>query len=379
MAGYLFSLGEGANVAEVMKSRVFSNLMNPQWKSVAEGTLGDYAAMRPGDNVYFFASRKVYGVGEVLDVGSGQCVVENIPGATSTKRVNWEQIADKALYPFYEKKIVSGKEVERVGRWLISFKPAPLFFQDGVDMDDLLESNPSAFRSLRVFWRRSFIKLDDEENLAFKTALIRRNLAQLNEQMGCIQDCDVPKRMLGAPSPNIPKLLSSKRKTDGTLTSESLLEAGIMYQLAHFDGPTCEVFGRWDYLDRQVNASTFKPIVYMDKIDFFGYKWIEEYRSIIERYLVVELKKDKAEADDALQIMKYVDWVNEECAHGDYSLIDAFLVAHQFSEKSAPKKELSREYVVGRRPAVPKSWSNLKYVTYYVTESGYIRFKNNII
>jgi hypothetical protein len=49
----------------------------------------------------------------------------------------------------------------------------------GIDMDDLLSSDPGAFRSLRVFEQRSFIKLDDEEDRAFRTTLLRRNLDAL--------------------------------------------------------------------------------------------------------------------------------------------------------------------------------------------------------
>lgn len=241
-------------------------------------------------------------------------------------------------------------------------------------MDDLLESNPSAFRSLRVFWKRSFIKLDDEENDAFKTALIRTNIKQYYDQIDSVHDDSVPARLLGGSSPDIPKLLASKRGPDGSLSSESLLEAGILFQLAHFDGRTCDVFGKWSYLSRQVNASPFKPVDYMDRIDIFGYRWIEQYRFIIEKYLVVELKKEQSDQDNVLQVMKYVDWVNEEYAHGDYSLIDAFLVAHEFSEEVSLQEETRREYVVGRRPAHAKAWDNLKLVTYNVTEGGYIEF-----
>ena len=112
----------------------------------------------------------------------------------------------------------------------------------------------------------------------------------------------------------------------------------------------------------------------MDRIDIFGYRWIEQYRFIIEKYLVVELKKEQSDQDNVLQVMKYVDWVNEEYAHGDYSLIDAFLVAHEFSEEVSLQEETRREYVVGRRPAHAKTWDNLKLVTYNVTEGGYIEF-----
>lgn len=374
MAGYLIALGEKADAIKAMEQRVYSTYLSPKWLSWVEGTLGDYATMLPGDNVYFFTDRKIYGIGEILDIGSGQCVVENFPGATSADLIDWQNVANDAIYQFHQITKKNNTISERVGRWIIAFKPSPQFFQYGIDMDDLLESNPSAFRSLRVFWKRSFIKLDDEENDAFKTALIRTNIKQYYDQIDSVHDDSVPARLLGGSSPDIPKLLASKRGPDGSLSSESLLEAGILFQLAHFDGRTCDVFGKWSYLSRQVNASPFKPVDYMDRIDIFGYRWIEQYRFIIEKYLVVELKKEQSDQDNVLQVMKYVDWVNEEYAHGDYSLIDAFLVAHEFSEEVSLQEETRREYVVGRRPAHAKAWDNLKLVTYNVTEGGYIEF-----
>lgn len=37
--------------------------------------------------------------------------------------------------------------------------------------------------------------------------------------------------------------------------------------------------------------------------------------------------------DDVIdQIMKYVDWINQEYAHGDYSMIEAYVVAADFPD-----------------------------------------------
>ena len=48
------------------------------------------------------------------------------------------------------------------------------FFKNGVDMDEVLLSNPEDFRMLRFFHKRSFIKLDDIENKALKTFIIQK-------------------------------------------------------------------------------------------------------------------------------------------------------------------------------------------------------------
>ena len=38
------------------------------------------------------------------------------------------------------------------------------------------------------------------------------------------------------------------------------------------------------------------------------------------------------------QVMKYVDWINQEYAYGDYSMIEAYVVAADFSESVVKKK-----------------------------------------
>ena len=42
-------------------------------------------------------------------------------------------------------------------------------------MDDVLNSNPSAFRKLRFFHQRSFIQLDDIENAALRSYIIQKH------------------------------------------------------------------------------------------------------------------------------------------------------------------------------------------------------------
>lgn len=367
MPGYLFTFSNLDEMRRCISKGCYSTFMSPAWSNPTSGTLGDYVTMKAGDNVYFFSKRKIYGIGKIVDVEPGRCVTENFAGATSKKPVIWEDIAASA--------IMDGRDREgRIHRWIIAFEQDPFFFDKGIDMDDLLSSNPTAFRSLRVFWKRSFIKLDDEENEAFRAALLRINLSELNDRHGEL----LPHRSFDALAkgrePDVPALLASSRKADGSLTSEYLLEVGLLYQLSRFDPPTCEVFGKWDYLSHQVAASPFKPVDYMDHMDVFGYRWIKDYRPVIERYLVAELKKGRAIASDVSQVMKYVDWAHEEYAHGDYSLIQAFLVAHRFAGTVSSTGVSQRDYVVGHRPAEARAWKNLSYVRYYVRDDGYIVF-----
>ena len=373
MPGYLFIIGGSKNDTEaqrrerimgVVRRGVYSTMMSVNWSNAAESTLGDFVTMRPGDNVYFFGKRKVYGIGEVLDAGDGRAVTENFRGSTMPV-VNVEYASSNA--------IVKGTG-DKVGRWVVAFAPSPAFFEEGIDMDDLLLSEPDAFRSLRVMQQRTFVKLDDEENLAFMAAFLRRNLGRLGQVTA--KRPGVPAEVVAGGPPDVRSLLASKRKRDGSLSSEMLVEVGLLHQLSYGDQRTSEVFGRWDYLSHQVNASPFKPVAYMDKIDVFGYRWIRGYGNILEGFLVAELKKDASGADDVPQVMKYVDWVRGEYSHGDYSMVKAFLVANRFDDAvlNGLDRLARRDYVVGCRPAVSRRWSDLTLVTYNVLPDGYVEF-----
>jgi len=266
------------------------------------------------------------------------------------------------------------------------FKPAPHFFKQGVDMDEALSSNPLKFRNLRAFWKLSFIKIDNEENQALKDVLLKINQNLLTKPDGhklyLSNYLDFHSK--------ISKLVKSHADykfqlneilstcADGTkLNHEMALEACILYQLSNKYRNTVDVFGSWDYLSHQVIASPFKPIDYMDKMDVFGYSFIPGYDSTISKYLVIELKKDPANLGDIDQLLKYVDWINGEYSHGDYSMINSFLVAYDFDEEviEYAKENGLRNYTLGRRPAKSEKWTNIKLVKYsYNKENNSVEF-----
>lgn len=381
MAGYLFTFTDEASLFNTIERGSYSTLMNPRWSDAVASTLGDYVTMRPGDSVYFFSKRTVYGIGEIVEVVPEVVAAENYAGASLKPQVeyafiNMNSIADEPI-------VQSGSD-SRVKRWVIAFKPAPYFFATGIDMDDLLMSDPKAFRSLRVFEKRSFIKLDDEEDQAFKAAILRKNIRALySPSESSVKECRYSETLrqyqerIGNRdvSLDIAGLLASSRRSDGSLTSEMLLEVGLLHQLALHDSETESVFGRWDYLSHQVAASPMKPVLWVDRIDVFAYRYIVGNAPIVERYGIVELKKGAVSGDDIQQVMKYVDWVNQEYGTGDYSLISAFLVGSEFDMESITMLDetAERRYTIGR-PARPESWHDLTYVAYHVNENGHISF-----
>ncbi len=383
MAGYLFTLSNEASLRETIRKGRYSTLLAPGWGSSTWGTFGDYLTIKPGDSVYFFSNRKVYGIGCI------ECIVPNCPvlevfdGATNKGRIVESLTGSEHLIDTPE------NEDGKVCRWMVAFVPSPFFFTRGIDMDDLLSSDPNAFRSLRVFEQRSFIKLDDEEDRAFRTTILRRNLDALyysNEDNTFGYEHLTEHARIAEiattrdASPKVQELLAANRKRNGSLVSEAALEAAILSQLSEGEAGATAAFGKWDYLSHQVVASPPKPIRYVDRMDIFGYRWINGYENdcIIEKYLVVELKKDVVRGNDLHQLMKYVDWVRAEYANGDYSLIKAFLVGSSFDMDSIRETmhTTMRFGLVSYRPPVQYQWSDLTLVRYNVGSDGIARFEN---
>jgi hypothetical protein len=148
------------------------------------------------------------------------------------------------------------------------------------------------------------------------------------------------------------------------------VEVGLVQQLARKEADTISIFGELDFITHQLVASPYKPIEWMDKIDVFGYSFIKGCAPSISRFLVCEIKKDMAFKNDIKQIMKYVDWVKESYAEGDYSTIDAFIVASSFEEGAmdALARDAKRIFTMRHRDVVTKEWLNLKLVTYKYNE-----------
>lgn len=378
MAGYLFAFSDRESLLETINRGTYSTLVKPTWRAETTATFADFATMKPGDNVYFFSKREVFGIGEITEITDGEAFLDIFPGASAGSPKKVPDLLERCL-PSAE----IAPSSERIRRWIIAFKPAPHFFSNGIDMDDLLASNPSDFRSLRVFWKRSFIKFDDDENRAFMTALMRANIealqyplpSQIIESSNEALLSELRKQDLSQLKPNFSQYLAKKRTASGALTAEMDLEAGILFQLSNYEVGSIETFGTWNYLSHQVHASPMKAVDYMDKMDIFGYSLIPGY-PIVKSYLVAELKKDKATSDDLPQLMKYVDWIRQEYANGNYGIIRAFLVAHEFDMDDilAHIEEIERTYLSNRRPPITQKWGDVTLVKYHVEETGIIRF-----
>lgn len=376
MAGYIFNLDSLSSLELYCINGVYSTKLSPpnnnNWRIHHEGTIADYSTMEEGDNVYFFIKRKIYGIGKLFDL-KFDCKFSNYPNSSIPK--NYDYVSLKSNLLWDEKHSYSIDQ-----RWICTFVPSPYFFKEGVDMDDVLSSNPNLFKMLRSFWKVSFLKFDEDENQAFKDILLKTNkhiLDKPTEDQTFNFSSNLHNQILNKLDDgyklDVSPILNSCNEND-FIKHEMAIEVGILNQLSCEVKNTTDVFGKWDYLSHQVVSSPLKPIDYMDKMDIFGYSYITNHKPTKSNFLIIEIKKGKVFKEDIEQLLKYVDWVKDEYSNGDYSMINSFLVGYEFEENILPyKNEISiRNYVIGRRPVKVKTWSNLSLVRYKYVENDKI-------
>lgn len=376
MAGYVMTLSKD-NLNEILREcitngRYSTNFNEPtsnQTLRIIEATFADYFTMKPNDNIYFFCERQIYGIGKIIEINN-ECKFLNYIGADTVQGLTQEEFErTEHLLP----------NSNATNRCFCVFEGDPHFFIQGIDMDEALVSNPPAFRMLRAMQQVSFIKLDDIENQALNDIIIKKNENYLTQDDSSNDDNN-DNRNNGRYNIS-DSFLESLRQTylddyvlryndlvndliesNGSLRHEMALEATLCDVLTRRDDT---IFGHWDYISRQVVASPFKPVNYMDRIDIFGYRYIPDY-NVKSKYLIIELKKGVAKPDVIGQVMKYVDWVKEEYAHGDYSMIEAYVVAHGFRPEvfNAKNEYAVRNYIQGYRPISSCVWDNLRLIKY---------------
>lgn len=304
MAGYIFTI-DGKNPKEkisllekIISKGVYSTRgLSPsggKWKNHIVSTFGDYACMRPGDHVYFFLNRRIFGIGKLVDICDQGPALSNFPGASEPSSPPYKAVKSSLIIDLGNKSSLSH-------RWLCTFIPSPKFFKSGVDMDEALQSAPGAFRVLRAMEKRSFVRLDDEEDEALARAVLRGTIGKFEEAYTA--DCVAEEHL------RISSLLSAG---DYRLTPESVVkpfviknnsvsckmavEASLAAQLTKEQSTATTVFGHWDFVTHQAPASPAKPVLWIDRMDIFGYRYMRmtapiDIKPPIEKYLVVELKK----------------------------------------------------------------------------------------
>lgn len=369
MAGYLITLNDEKSLAEIVNYGIYSTIMSSpkhsSWGISHEGTFADYLSMKSGDLIFFFVKRKIYGCGKLENVGD-DCKYLNYISAGEPNGDRSDDYSKTRLLSFGNNQ----------NRCFCTFVPYPAFFKKGIDMDAILQNNKDPFRSIRTLWKLSFIKLDDDESKALFSVLVKNNenvLNNLEEQYLFDSSFHSQLRRVSLYKYKMHRqfLISNcKDKINNHLKHEMALEASLCEILSTENR---KPFGKWDYISHQVAASPFKPIDYMDKMDIFGYRYIAGY-DIKSKYMIAELKKGEATVEIVEQIMKYVDWVSNEYANKDYSMIEAYIIASSFGDKviDLVKKHCVRNFTKGYRPAEFCEWNDVKMVRYKVQEDDIV-------
>lgn len=88
-----------------------------------EGTFADYSTAQPGDSVFFFSNRVIYGVGRLVALGRGPALL-NYPGASEPRRLGYSKVRELML--------LDEGAASMNQRWLFTFVPDPAFFRQGV-------------------------------------------------------------------------------------------------------------------------------------------------------------------------------------------------------------------------------------------------------
>lgn len=366
MAGYLISLGSEEALLKCINSGIYSTFLNPPrfdaWMTNHEGTFADYLSMKEDDLIFFFINRKIYGCGRLVNIGKS-CRYLNYQNADTPRGDSDENFTSKLLPDSTTK-----------NRCFCTFEPYPYFFTKGVDMDEVLQSKSCPFHSVRTMWKLSFIKLDDDESVALFNIILKSNEENLSNREKQFAFNGITHQHLRAKN-----LSSYKLNSKGIVNACANLNKSVLGHEMAIEAYLCEQlsmgtdtpFGNWDYISHQVCASPFKPVDYMDKMDIFGYRYISGYK-VKSKFLIMELKKDSATVDVVHQTLKYVDWVTDEYAYGDYDMIEAFIVASDFNDdvKNEVKQHAVRNFTKGFRPSEFRVWNNLKLVKYSVASDG---------
>ncbi|MFQ6013897.1 MAG: hypothetical protein ACE5NP_00460 [Anaerolineae bacterium] len=386
MSGYIMNLGTIEQRAGREKLELYCRYgaygtlierpSEDSWHHTRERILADYVTVRPGALVFFFLGRNIYGVGRVVgfDVEEQQlAALSNYPGA-SFPHATTPQNPDDYLWR---------ENGEENLRWVIFFEPHPYFFKTGLDMDEVLASDvKGVVRSLRIFERVSFIQMEDEETQVILDLLLRRNEDILNgypfpdqvfdsraEQIHTrVREHDLTRYQI-----DLDGLIRKHAKRDGSVGHEALVHAWLTNALTQRQEQAVRIFGNWDYVTNQYPASPQKPVQFMDRIDIFGYvekRISQEASPTVVRYKIVEIKKGKVATEEGInQLIKYVDWVAHTRAGGDYSLVDAYFVAHDYADDVVQyvQSTLPKDFVTPRRPYAPAQWKQLELIRYTYT------------
>ncbi len=387
MKGYVFSVADADPIAELRRGvyGVYQSPSQPRtgtsgrpyWSYAMLETFADYATMSPGDAIFFFRNRLLYGIGRVI--GSPR-----VPPA----RLNYVDADAPDAEPLESGSAVLGPSVTT--RWqevrvVVPFEPAPVFFASGLDMDEVL-SSPDARNAwgLRFWERRSFMQLGVRETQMLIDAFLRRFYNMPGGIEGNAVEPALEHSGLAEASPlSVHSMVrrSPDRYTDGTRIRQESTLHGLLVEAIRDGDPAflTEDAERGDIF-HELSASPPKPALYADWIDVVGTRTVPTLSMSPVHFDLVEAKKDAVTggADQfdrtVAQLMKYVDFVAANYADGNYGALSAYFVASSFSSEVLARSEdaatvqagaTTRSYILDPHESRPtRTWARLSLVKY---------------
>lgn len=358
MKGYLFAVSGVDDIPKLMDLGAFGVQQNtvterdrPAWNWQMQATFADYMTIDPGDLIFLFSDRRIYGVGRVRSL-------EGHP--TTGAWWNWPDAADPASEAPEEALTLPGGRTPRV---VVPFEPAPVIFRRGIDMDEVL-THPHARPDWRLFFwgGLSFSSLEEQETATLYGALVRRFGEDAAEPV------DTSIRHFEPQHPfRFSDLLAFDEDQyvdeDGDFRKEATLHGLFIQALKDEPG----ILGLES--DAQVkNKSIFHEVPasppkassrWVNRFDVLRIRtWGDRTMNFPHHWDIFECKKDalrKEEPERALaQLMAYVDFMAREKTAGDYGAVSGHWVAPDYADalinrlagEGFDPRRLARSYVL---------------------------------
>lgn len=400
MKGYIFGLA-GVDPVSVMESGLHGVWQPPPlardrtprdwftqgWSHPMIATFSDYTTIRPGDRVFFFADRLIYGIGRVVDAlgqsGRGSFLnYEHADRPTPPEPPQGSSVIGPADSP----------EWKRI-RVVVPFVGDPQLFSVGIDMDEVLGSpGADAAWGLRFWQGLSFQQLGEAETRLLINVFERRFANAIGGPGAHRVDSPDVDELAIRFRPDVNRPFSMRRLvagdppaylSRGAFRHEETLHGLLIEEMGLTAGP----LGAATRLDvfHELSASPPKPAQWADRMDVVGSRHYPgrsafDALSFSVAWDIVEAKKDvlsgSATTHDAsmTQLMKYVDFVAANYAGGNYSAVSAAFVARDFGPNIIARREeldqsaeglLSRSYVLNPREIPPtRTWASVRLLTY---------------
>lgn len=355
MKGFLFLLG-GKKVkdpTEKVRAAISKGEFTPRVSrspQVYGAVLADLMSARPGDRVFFFTQRGIYGSARIVGLPNQR---------------------------------LGGSWVNTKGDISVYLEPCPRLLRQPVDMDELLlRPGNEVAAGIRTMGGKSFFLLDPDETRWLEEQFYRR--LSSDEEFTFpdgLKALEAAKRA-GRALPlrlAVPQLRARLPAPGKRFTSESLLHAAIIERLREqpkiLVGPEPKHRLRLVSLHHEYLASPAKQADYVDSIDIvrvFGPN-VDSHRRVATFYDCWEVKKGSLSPAKfrslLIQGMKYVDFIASSRLGGDFSRVRLNLVAARFPESAVRERETAdaavRHYVRGTREAArSEKWTEIALWVY---------------